>query len=86
MVRGVLAVVAAVALALVISLATAGRSSSHGCIYVTIPADTGAQNLNQCGQAARAICASALRPGAFTAQATAVVAAECRKAGLAVGR
>jgi hypothetical protein len=86
MIGGVLTAVAALALALVISLVTAGPSSSHGCIYVTIPAATGAQEINQCGAAARSTCASALAPGAFTAQAALAVAAECRKAGLAVGR
>lgn len=86
MVRGVLALVGVAALVLVISLVAAGPSSSHGCIYVTIPAATGAQEINQCGRAARETCASAMRPGSFTAQAAPVVATECRKAGLPVGR
>ncbi len=85
MIGGVLLIVAALVLALVVSLATAGPSSSHGCIYVTIPAATGAQEINQCGQTARGTCASALRPGAFPAQSGRVVAAECRKAGLPLG-
>src|SRR5438045_9366759 len=37
MVGGVLGVVAALAVALVISLLSAGPSSGHGCIYATIP-------------------------------------------------
>jgi hypothetical protein len=86
MIGAVLGIVAALVVALVISLATAGPSSSHGCIYVTIPADTGAQEINLCGAKARSTCASALRPGAFTRQAAPVVARECRKAGLPVGR
>lgn len=86
MIGGVLGIVAALVLVVVISLATAGPSSSHGCIYVTIPADTGAQEIRQCGTQARSTCATALSPGAFTAQAAPVVARECRKAGLAVGR
>lgn len=86
MIGGVLGVVAAVAVVLVISLATPGRTSAHGCIYATIPAATGAQEINRCGAAARAICASALGPGAFTPQAAPVIAAQCRKAGLPVGR
>jgi hypothetical protein len=86
MVGGVLGLVAAVVVALVVSLASGGRSSSHGCIYTTIPAATGAQEINRCGAAARAMCASALAPGAFTAQAAPVIAAQCRKAGLPVGR
>jgi hypothetical protein len=86
MIGGVLAVVAALAIALVISLAAAGPTSAHGCIYVTIPADTGAQEINQCGENARSTCSSALDPHAFPAQSSRVVAAECRKAGLPVGR
>ncbi len=86
MVGGVLAIVAAVAVALIISFASSGRASSHGCIYATIPGVVGAQEVNRCGAAARATCASALAPGAFTAQAAPVIAAQCRKAGLPVGR
>jgi hypothetical protein len=85
MIGGVLAVVGALVLAVVISLLTAAPNSSRGCIYVTIPAATGAQEIDQCGAVARNTCASALRPGAFTAQSGRVVAEECRKAGLAVG-
>lgn len=86
MVGGVLASVAVVAVALIISLASSGRASSHGCIYATIPGYVGAQEVNRCGAAARATCASALAPGAFTTQAAPVIAAQCRKAGLPVGR
>jgi len=85
MVGGVLAVVVAVAVTLVISLASSARTSAHGCIYVTIPAATGAQEISRCGATARATCATALVPGAFTRQAAPVVAAQCRKAGLRVG-
>ena len=85
MLGGVLGAVAALALALVVSLGTSGQSSGHGCIYVTIPAATGAQELNHCGATARALCASALQPGAFTSQAAHVLAVACRKAGLPVG-
>lgn len=86
MVGGVLAVVVAIVVTLAISLATAGRSSARGCIYATIPAATGAQDINLCGAAARLTCATALAPGAFTRQAAPVIAAQCRKAGLPVGR
>lgn len=86
MVGGVLATVAAVAVALVISFASGGRTSSHGCIYATIPGVVGAQEVNRCGAAARAMCASVFAPGAFTHEAATVVAVQCRKAGLRVGR
>jgi hypothetical protein len=85
MVGGVLGTIAALALVLVISLASAGPSSSRGCIYATIPAATGAQQVNQCGGAARSTCQTVLAPGAFTAQAARSIASECRKAGLPVG-
>ena len=82
---GVLGVVAALATLLVVSLVVPGPSSSHGCIYATIPAATGAQQINQCGDAARSTCKSVHAPGAYTAQAARAIAGECRKAGLAVG-
>ena len=85
MVGGVVGVVAALAVALVISLVTPGPSSGHGCIYATIPGAVGAQQVHECGATARATCGSVYAPGAFTAQAARVVAAECRKAGLPVG-
>jgi hypothetical protein len=85
MVGGVLGAVAVLALVLVISFASSSPSSKSGCIYATIPAATGAQQVSQCGAAARSTCASAQTPGAFTAQAAKVIAAECRKAGLPVG-
>jgi hypothetical protein len=84
--RGVLGVVAALAVVLVVSLLVSGKSSSHGCIYVTIPAATGAQQVNQCGATARSTCLSTSTPGAFTAQAAHSIEAECRKAGLPVSR
>lgn len=85
LIGGVLGAVAAVAIALVISLGTAGKTSAHGCIYATIPGAVGAQQVDQCGAQARDMCQSVHAPGAFTAQAAATIAAECRKAGLPVG-
>jgi hypothetical protein len=85
MIGGVLGVVAALAVVLVISFVSSGPSSSSGCIYATIPAATGAQQVHECGATARSTCATVLTPGAFTAQAAQTLAAECRKAGLPVG-
>ena len=85
MVGGVLGVVAALAIALVISFVTAGPSSGHGCIYATIPGAVGAEQVHECGATARQTCRTVDTPGAFTAQAAATVAAACRKAGLPVG-
>jgi hypothetical protein len=79
-------VIAALIVAIVISLIAAGKTSSRGCIYVTIPSVTGAEQINQCGDAARATCVSTSTPGAFAPVAARAVAAQCRKAGLPVGR
>lgn len=83
---GVLAAVAAIAVAVVISLASAGKSSSHGCIYATIPGAVGAQQISQCGEQARFTCATVYQPGAYVPASARTIAAECRKAGLPVGR
>jgi hypothetical protein len=85
LVGGFLAAMAALVVILVIALSTGGQSSAHGCIYATIPAATGAQQISECGAQARSTCASAQTPGAFTPQAARAVSAECRKAGLPVG-
>jgi hypothetical protein len=85
MVRGVLAAVLALALVLVISFSSGGPSSRGGCVYATIPADTGAQQIHECGAQARDTCQSVYATGSFTQQAAAVLASECRKAGLPVG-
>jgi hypothetical protein len=85
MLGAVLVSVAVVAIVLVISIGTAGKSSAHGCIYATIPGAVGAQVVNQCGAGARETCQSVHTPGAFTPQAAATVATQCRKAGLPVG-
>ena len=81
---GVLGVVAALAVALVISIATVGQSSAHGCIHATIPGAVGAQEINQCGALARATCQTVHQPGSFAPSAARVIAEECRKAGLPV--
>jgi hypothetical protein len=85
MIGGVLGIVAALAVVLVISFASSSPSSTSGCIYATIPAATGAQQIHECGATARSTCATVLTPGAFTAQAAHTLATECRKAGLPVG-
>lgn len=84
MVRSVLAVLAVLAVVLIVSLAAAGKKSGHGCIYLTIPAATGAQDVYQCGATARSTCQSTAVAGAFSPQAARSVATECRKAGIAI--
>lgn len=82
----VLATVVALVAVIVISLSASGGTSSNGCIFATIPAPTGAQEIHECGASARATCATSQAVGAFTAQAAQTIAAECRKAGLPVGQ
>jgi hypothetical protein len=85
MVGGVLAVVAALAVVVVISLVSTGPSSGHGCIYATIPGAVGAEQVHECGVTARDTCRSVNTPGAYTPEAAHTMAVECRKAGLPVG-
>lgn len=86
MIGGVLGVVAALVVAVAVAFAVGGASSARGCIHLVLPAATGAQEINQCGAAARATCASVATHGSFTPQAARTATAECRKAGLIVRR
>jgi hypothetical protein len=86
MIGTVLVAVAVLTFVLLTSLVTAGPASSNGCIYVTVPAATGAQQINQCGAEARSTCESARMPGAFTTGAAQSIVAACRKAHLPVTR
>jgi hypothetical protein len=86
MLAGVVGVSLALLVAVVIAFGVSGPGSAHGCIHAVVPAPTGAQEINQCGGAARATCASVGKSGGFTPAAARSVTAECRKAGLAVGR
>lgn len=85
MIGGALATVAVVAIALVISFSTAGKSSGHGCIYATIPGAVGAQQISECGADAHHTCLTVRAPGVFTAESAQTIAVQCRKAGLPVG-
>jgi hypothetical protein len=84
MIGGVLAAVLVIAVVLVISVATAGKKSGHGCVSVSLGYSIGGATFHSCGQAARHFCAGAHKPG-LTGAAGDAVARECRKAGLAVG-
>ena len=85
MIGGVVALLAALAVALVISFASSGGKSGHGCISVSLAYSTGGAQIDRCGGAARAVCAGVGRPGGLTGQPARSVVAECRKAGLPVG-
>jgi hypothetical protein len=83
LVGGVLAAVAALAIALIVSLVLPSPKSSSGCIYLTVAGPVGAQYIYHCGADARAVCSTAAAPGALGGHA---LVAECRKARLPVGR
>ena len=74
----VLTAVAALLIAVAISLVTAAPRSHNGCIYVTMAAPTGAQEIDQCGSQAR-------ETGQAATPSEQAIATECRKAGLPVG-
>jgi hypothetical protein len=85
MIGGVVGIVAAVAVVLVISIATAGHRSGHGCVSVGLAYSTGGAQVYRCGGAARQLCASVNQPGGTTGGAARSLTIECRKAGLPVG-
>ena len=82
MISGVLAALAALAVGLVVALATPGPQSSRGCIYLTYAGPVGAQYINQCGANARAMCSSSATSGSASGQIGPALVKECRKAGL----
>jgi hypothetical protein len=85
MISGVLGVVALLAAGLVISFATAGHKSGHGCISVSLAYSVGGAQIYRCGSAARSMCATVNRPGGSTGATAQALATQCRKAGLPVG-
>jgi hypothetical protein len=84
MIGGVLGAVLAIAVVLVISVATADKQSGHGCISVSLGYSMGGNTFNRCGQAARDFCIGPNKQG-LTGAAGQAVARECRKAGLPTG-
>jgi hypothetical protein len=85
MIRGVASVIVAIAIALVISFATAGKKSGHGCIAVALAYSTGGAQIDRCGAAAQALCNGVNAPGGLTGRPAQTVEDACRKAGLHVG-
>jgi hypothetical protein len=76
---------AALAIAVVISLSTSGHKSGHGCVDVAVAYSTGGSEIYRCGDAAKVLCRSVDVPGGYTGQTGRQVAVQCRKAGLPVG-
>ena len=85
MIRAVVAVVAALAVVLVISLATGETTSRHGCVSVSLAYSTGGDHITRCGDGAKSLCRGVGHAGGITGAPAQAVAASCRKAGLPVG-
>jgi hypothetical protein len=79
-----LAVVAALAIAVAVSIGTAEHKTANGCVDVKFPTTIGNAELYQCGSQARALCAS-VGTTRFTDVEGRAVAVQCRKASLPVG-
>jgi hypothetical protein len=85
LIRGVVAVVAALAVVLVISLATGETTSRHGCVSVSLAYSTGGDHTTRCGDGAKSLCQGVGHAGGITGAPAQAVATACRKAGLTVG-
>jgi hypothetical protein len=86
--RIVVAVAGAVAvfmIAVAVAVLTASHSTGNGCVDVQIPSPVGGSELYRCGGQARSMCRLVGAPGGYGGSAGAVIATECRKAGLPVG-
>jgi hypothetical protein len=85
MIRAVVAVVAALAAILVISLTTGEAQSGNGCVSVSLAYSTGGDHITRCGDGARSLCQGVGHAGGITGVPAQTVAAACRKAALPVG-
>jgi hypothetical protein len=85
LIRGVVAVVAVLAVVLIISLATGETTSQKGCVSVSLAYSTGGDHITRCGDAAKSLCRGVGHAGGITGAPAQTVAAACRKAGLPVG-
>jgi len=81
----VLGLLAVGVIALVISFASGGHATGHGCIDVTVPGATGSTEIYRCGAEARALCASAATVGSQQPLLGEATIAQCRKAGIPTG-
>jgi hypothetical protein len=81
----VLATVAAVIVAVVISIGSAGHHTGNGCVDVKFPITIGGEEIYECGAKARALCQDVSKADGLATVSGRAVAAQCRKAGLPVG-
>jgi hypothetical protein len=80
-----LVVLAALAVALVVSISTSEHKTASGCVDVKFPTTIGGAEIYRCGQQARVLCSSVSNRTKFTDIEGRAIAVECRKAGLPVG-
>jgi hypothetical protein len=84
LVRGVLALIAAAAVAVGVAVGFASSSpAGRGCIDVTVASSIGAQPISGCGTRARSLCLQ-VGDGGFTGTTASLVASACRRAGVPV--
>jgi uncharacterized membrane protein len=83
LVRIMAALTALIVIAVVVSIASSGQASGNGCVHAIFPGPVGAEQVNQCGAAARSTCATLSRSG-YGPEAVRTITVECRKAGLPV--
>lgn len=79
-----MAVVVALLAAVLISVGSSGHHTGNGCVDVTFPIAIGGQEIYECGSKARALCRSTASSDRSSAIADRAIAAQCRKAGLAL--
>jgi hypothetical protein len=80
-----LVLLAAVAVALTISVLSPGGSSRDGCVDVTAASATGGFQLDRCGAQARALCDRPTQAGPPTLAFVQAIVSQCRKSGFPVG-
>ena len=85
MIRGVMTVIVIGVVALVVSFATGGKKTGHGCISVALAYSTGGSQIYRCGAGARALCSAVGRTNGITGKPAQALTIQCRKAGIAVG-
>jgi hypothetical protein len=85
-VGSVLAAAAALVVVVVISLGSTGHRTANGCVDVKFPIAIGGEEIYECGTAARELCATVVATPASNAVEDRAIAAQCRVAGLPLGR
>ncbi len=80
-----LVVVAALTVAVVVSIGTSEHKTAGGCVDVKFPTTIGGAELYKCGTQAREMCSSVGQTQQLSDVEGRAIAVQCRKAGLPVG-